>query len=505
MRTPIKADVAAAQVVMPSILRLRLTWTLVAVLAAPQGFGQPAPDNHDTVPYRFNSTHYSLTRGESALRIVHFVEHFGSQWIRIRFGETQLRAGSRLVLTSLADGQSQTFDAGMLAEWSGNSGCYNGDGIEVALFVAPADQDVYYTIDAIDIPRTSGVGGGLPDSARTQCGADDDREASNHAAVARMSFPSCTAWLTSNAAFLTAGHCTISPASLIEFNVPASFPNGIPQRAAMADQYPVIVANTSFSNSGPGQDWRILQVGRSAATGLLPYQAQNSFIRLTNRIPQTIRVTGCGLDFSPAGCVPAANCPMGIPPSAPGCRCAINDATCGLPANPFIDDCNSSNLTQQTGAGPFAGVGSPFETGFTLFHRADSEPANSGSPMLYDDAPNSVNGYGIGIHTHGGCTADGGRNAGTCFRLALLADRLHHWLAFGAPVHYVDNGHADCDNSFIDYTLYDPACRAVDGVNSPPAGCLIRFTPGEYREAFPLINSSMTLQAPLGAVLLSQP
>ena len=58
------------------------------------------------------------------------------------------------------------------------------------------------------------------------CGANDDRVASSNPRAGRIMPIGCTGWMIPGGAFLTAGHCALSTAQTVEFNVPASLSNG---------------------------------------------------------------------------------------------------------------------------------------------------------------------------------------------------------------------------------------------------------------------------------------
>jgi hypothetical protein len=54
-----------------------------------------------------------------------------------------------------------------------------------------------------------------------------------------------------------------------------------------------------------------------------------------------------------------------------------------------------------------------------LRYTVDTQGGNSGSPVIVEGGGNVA----IGIHTHGGCSATGGSNAGTGFRYQGLGPR----------------------------------------------------------------------------------
>lgn len=460
------------------------------------------------------------------------IDQPGATAIRLVFANADLGANSRLMIRSLADGGEQVFNAELLAEWGLRSAFFNGDSVEVALYVDPRDRGIHYSLREVLTPDPMYIADAYNDGARSQCGGADTRAASGDSAVGRLNF-NCTGWLAANGAFLTAGHCHGSGGSLggaiLEFNVPPSCLDGSLVMANPADQYPVTgTVRANFPAAGTTNcqdDWCLFQLGRNA-NGRFPHSVQ-SFKRLTSsNNASNIQVTGCGADWNATGCAGAggggcpANCyggPAGPPMPAvpPRCRCAVNDATCGTAANPFLFDCNTANQTLQTDSGPYDSRST--SGGFdALSYIVDTEPANSGSPVLNDDAGDSFRGVALGIHNTGGCTTAGaGSNCGTGFQNTELTNAIKGWRldadfndANDPPVRYADNGHPDCDTSFIDYDLYDPACKALDAYNNIPNGPtrgFVRIVEGTYRESFPLLNKFITIQAPVGGVLLGLP
>jgi hypothetical protein len=112
---------------------------------------------------------------------------------------------------------------------------------------------------------------------------------------------------------LTAGHCEkMRPGEYIHFNTPLSNPVGIPQPAALKDQYAISfplfrVSNDDDNNPDPtdphpmaGNDWAIFFVEPNTETGLTPAQAQgDSFHLRRDPLFGEGRVTGYRLDDHP--------------------------------------------------------------------------------------------------------------------------------------------------------------------------------------------------------------
>ena len=161
-------------------------------------------------------------------------------------------------------------------------------------------SELQQTKSFLQVKTVSEISGELnapqsPDGPETICGVDN-RTPSSDPAVAALTFVNpagnpigrCTAWLTSNGALLTAGHCVdsdpdrggpllpdgildIDGNDLIEFNVPASTATGGLQLAEPNDQYTIDLNSIEWNYDGEGQglgdDWAIFSVFPNANTG----------------------------------------------------------------------------------------------------------------------------------------------------------------------------------------------------------------------------------------------
>jgi len=295
----------------------------------------------------------------------------GAGWIRLKFDVARLGAApiggepTVLRLTSLLDGARQHLRAAHLEQWSDTSAYFNGNAVLVEVLADPGS-------------RPSRIGAttawvGPPDKPlveMTICGASDDRVLSNDSRIGRVFPNGCTAWLIDDDAhcFLSAGHCT-GGLSGVEFNVPLSDSNGMHQHPGPEDQYANDFKSRQFTNGGIGNDWAYFGCFRNTETGLTAFQAQGDAFSLASATPpadgRRVRVTGYGSTSSP------------IPPEWNG--------------------------AQKTHAGLYTG-----HPGTRLEYRTDTSGGNSGSPVIDDET-----GLAIGIHTHAGCTVDGGSNRGT--------------------------------------------------------------------------------------------
>jgi hypothetical protein len=222
---------------------------------------------------------------------------------------------------------------------------------------------------------------------RAICGENDDRVASNNPRVGRLMPVSCTGWLIDHGLLLTAGHCALGQMEIIEFNVEPSQANGTPVPSKVRDVYRVMGDSIVTQSTGLGNDWAIFRVLPNTETGLLPHAAQGATFQLSfTENPANVRITGFGVDGPP-------------PKFGAGWRARRNTTS-------QTQQTHVGTLTENTG-GPNSG---------TLHYDADTQPANSGSPVIIDGGN-----VAIGIHTNGACTRTAGTtNAGTSFRNQAL-------------------------------------------------------------------------------------
>ncbi|MFI5237555.1 MAG: T9SS type A sorting domain-containing protein [Ignavibacteriales bacterium] len=288
-----------------------------------------------------------------------YVELHEVPWIQLHFSNVNLGKESYIIIKSLKDNLWQKLDAVSINQWNNYSAFFNDGAIEINLFVAPIDRQVFINVNEVVVGEWSSG-----DPTESQCGPTDDRTNSNQPATARLLNVGCTSWIIPNGKMVSAGHCLDgSSANVVQFNVPLSLPNGTLQHPGPEDQYSVDVATKVFTNGGVGNDWGVFEVFPNSITGLLPKEAQNTFWPLVQDLgPDSIRITGYGVDSG------------------------------------------EDNQTQQTNIGPNAG-----SSVTTMRYVTDTEGGNSGSPVI-DGLTNSA----VGVHTHGGCTTGGsGNNNGT--------------------------------------------------------------------------------------------
>ncbi len=319
-------------------------------------------------------------------------------WIRLQFQEAALSGNPAfgndafLWITSLADGAVQVMTADDLKKWGNTSAYFNGDRVRVDLYAYPNAGKNRLMIDTV---LMGPPGNPTPFSI---CGTDD-RVLSTDARMARVVPIGCTAFMIDDQThnFLTAGHCAGGGLSVLQFNVPLSSSGGAIVNPPPQDQYPVDPTSVQAQSGGIGNDWAYFGVFANSNTGLTPFQAQGAFYFLANAAPpvlnQTIRITGYGVDSTPA----------------------------------------TSNQVQQTNSGPYT-----FRSGNVIKYAVDTTGGNSGSPVL-----DLTTGLCIGIHTNAGCTTGGGANQGTAIQHASLQAAMNNPLGVTAAPDCNNNGVPD--------------------------------------------------------------
>lgn len=449
---------------------------------------QPRPQPLRAEPYRIELGADGVT-ADSAFTERQTIEYAGASLMQLRFGEVHLGQGSYVTVMSLLDGGFQKLDAAGIESWSGFSALFNGDALELELHRAEGD-DASVAIESVFVNDPPGdQAERQPSVIASICGASDNRIASSDSRVARLSktgfFPGgCTAWLISNGAVLTAGHC--GPAGdlsnqFIEFNVPTSLSDGRTRAADPGDQYPV---NNStyhwYANGGIGDDWQIFVVSANTTTGLRAHIAQG-FFRLTDGAPavdSTLRLTGFGFD----------NIPSGSGGSEATCCDTDGNEVCEY-------NCNSTSGTQQTSTGRLDDI-----QGYDIEHEVDSMPATSGGPLIWES-----NGLTIGIHTHSGCDDFflGNNNFGTHFAHPTLAARINDYR--GSNAVYVDTAR---NLTFALGTAFRPHDTVALGAATVPSGGVVSIVEGSYPASAGNTftagadGKQMTLEAPVGVVTI---
>ncbi len=348
----------------PNALALSLPvlagWLLGAGLAAPLAAQVDAPPTA-SVDYAWDSGWVSNLTDRQQVVIAFPVRWTSARWLRLYFDEVALAgdvrdgSGSFLRIHSIEDGAQQTLNAEHVAQWSRSTAYFNGELVFVEVVAQPGTGPNRVVLRSLDA--------GLA-TAKSQCGATDDRVPSNDPRVGRLMPVVCTAWMIDdcNHCFLSAGHC-VGSINTVQFNVPLSSSSGALNHPPPEHQYAVDLASIQSNGGlGTGNDWAYFGCFPNSNTGLPAYVAQGSFFTLAPPPPvagNSIRITGYGADTG------------------------------------VFDN------TQQTHVGPFVS-----DSGTTLGYQTDTQGGNSGSPVIWEQGN-----VAIGIHTHGGCSS--GQNSGT--------------------------------------------------------------------------------------------
>jgi V8-like Glu-specific endopeptidase len=288
-------------------------------------------------------------------------------WAQLHFGTCNLPAGSFLRIASVQRlDWAQRHDAHTLLDYEGWSCQFFGQAVRVELVAAPRSLANRVVIDTAVAMHVDGVA-----APETICGPTDDRVLSSDPRACRIN-SSCSAWLYSEYAVGTAGHCMSSTSGqILHFNVPLSTAGGATVPAHPNDQYALQNGTLQRLDAGIGNDWSSSAALRNSNTNLFPGQAQGSHYAVANApafaAGQVIRITGYG----------------------------TGNGTSGSP---------TWNQVQKTHTGDRASTTNVN----ALSYRTDTTGGNSGSPVIWV-ATDEV----VGVHTHGGCTSSGGANSGT--------------------------------------------------------------------------------------------
>ncbi len=433
-------------------------------------------------PLAINSGAYTIVDADVPIPVFQRqIEFPGAAWIQVHFGEGNLGESSYIELMSLETGEIQPLDATALSEWSNSSAMLRGDAVELTLYAAPGDRDVFITVDGVTAPGSrEQITSPADGTVATLCGADN-RVASGDSRVGRIN--GCTGWLVSTGVALTAGHCTNDSGNLtgvMQFNVPPSRSDGWPTAGSVADQYPI--TQWTFQDNGTGDDWCIFRVGTAGDGSGRRAHVEQGFFHMTARVPPadaTMRVTGYGLDNTPPGSIIDSDTP---------CCDANSDERCDY-------NCNAQSRTLQTSTGRFDEL-----SGETLEYEVDTMPANSGSPVIREST-----GHAVGIHTAGGCgdTLAGDENHGTWFGDGPLGNALNDYL--GSNTVFVD--FANVSDLPLGLALL-PAKTVAMGVGLVPNGGTVLIAAGSYTAAAGNTftagtgNKAMTLTTNTGVVTI---
>lgn len=417
-------------------------------------------------------------------------------WIRLHFDEVNLGQGSRMKITSLQDGDTQMLDAGTMQLWSNSSAMFVGDKVELQLYVAPGDVGIGARVTALTVGGAHSLRAldklDAPNAPETQCGLTDDRVASADPRIGRLN-GNCTAWLASNGAMLTAGHCVnfdpddfpggsgpglpdnipdINDTTIVEFDVPPSSVAGVIALAQVANQYPVSATGYlrwrfDGTGQGLGKDWAVFRLGRNTTTGA-DAATTRGYFRMRSMTPPngtTVRISGYGTDLG------AANQTL---------------------------QTHTGLLTQRVASGPD-------NADIRFDYQVDAMPGNSGSPIIREGIGL---GDAIGIHTNGGCGANSvggvtGANSGTSFEVTALQDAINRF-----PTGLDNIRHVDADPGTFTFDpetghVFAPFHTLQEGIDSAPSGGWVSLVAGNYYVSTSrTIDKSVVLVAPAGLVVI---
>ncbi|MCP3980274.1 MAG: hypothetical protein GY716_13295, partial [bacterium] len=346
---------------------LTTTWICLAVAVPAAAQSRQAPT---LTREHVHDTGFIANTHTTEEIVISFTVHAkDARWMRLYFDDVQLAGdvlagtGSVLRVTSWLDGDVQTMNAIHVEQWRSSTAYFNGDMLQVEVIAQPGTGHNRVVTRAYD------MGPAVSEQA-SQCGPTDDRLPSTDPRAARTLPSGCSSWMADDCGhcFFTAGHCTDgSGITVVQFNVPPSQPNGSIVNPPASDQYSVDASSMQTNGGqGAGNDWGYFGVFPNPNTGLTPFEAQGAAYGLIAPPPvgggNEIRITGYGVDS--------------------GVR----------------------NKVQQTHVGPLV-----TNSGTTVRYVTDTEPANSGSVVIWEQMDMAV-----AIHGHGGCSTDGsGSNAGT--------------------------------------------------------------------------------------------
>ena len=440
---------------------------------------RPGSEASGRKAYRMDSgKHEGLAgKGRAAYRDV--VVAAGASSLRLHFGDYNLGANSFIRITSLKDGAQQHLNAKSMASYRGGSAYFNGESVEVELNVGPGDKNIFFQMEQVTTGEMAGGDVGI----LTLCDDDDDRVGTTDPAIARILIDKdgellakCTAYIIQNGALLTAGHCFATACDLIEFNVPSSLNDGTIQHPDPSSQYTIDDVLKGPGADTNSQDYAIFTCYPNSETERLPLEAQQAFYRIVkdDLFPTEVRVTGYGLDKTPAGDGP--------------------------------DGENSDNRTLQTDSGAFLGEYDANDPdtdwwGKIIKYTADTTGGNSGSPV--ERVLASYSKVSMGIHTEGKCENPNYLyNWGTGFDNEHFVDYLALTRFTPPNTVYVDKGHPSILETG---TIWDPALTFWGALAIANPYDTLVIAGGSYGGPPPFtVGQNVTLSAAGGSVILGQ-
>ena len=456
-------------------LSIGMMFSMSAVLYASGNFGESQIEEYDM----YSGLH-SGVGDEYYLAYDDVVYVPEAYWLRLCFADCNLGQSSYVKMISAKDGATQHLNAESMATYRNSSAFFNGDEVQIELYVSPEDSDVFFQMEGIGVGRPDDSGGIGVGGVTSLCGSDN-RTSVIDPAVGRLWWAgaggcdsaACTAFITMKGVLLGCKHCYIPSCDFIEFNVPSSLSNGVAQHPAPSEQYVVSIAALGDGDDEDCQDYALIWATANSETGLTPLERQRAFCRLYNYEPTSVRITGYGADETPSG--------TGGPP------------ICGNSDNFTLQSDWGSLTDSDTHADPTSG-----RIGTVLKYVVDTSGGSSGSPVkMVSGGPGNV---AIGIHTQGGCDRAeyGYRNAGTGFNNTWLRNNVNSVIP--ANTVYADNDHP---SSVQDGTVWNPYDTVGLAVGSVTPGWTVTVAGGSYDEPM-TINKALTITAAGGTVTIGQ-
>ncbi|MBN2367230.1 MAG: hypothetical protein JXL67_13760 [Calditrichaeota bacterium] len=147
-------------------------------------FAQPASVPFHTVEYSIKTDIYDGHQEKIYPELMwqDTIKITDAPWVRVRFGKVNLGKDSYLQINSLKDSSTQHINSKILMEWYNYSAYFNGDLLEIKLFVGPLDRGIFCEITEIIV-------GDYQNEAvviESICGTEDDRVRSYDPAVGRL-------------------------------------------------------------------------------------------------------------------------------------------------------------------------------------------------------------------------------------------------------------------------------------------------------------------------------
>lgn len=177
-------------------------------------------------------------------------------WVRLYFGQVELRGASFVRVTSLLDGATQELDAAAIQTWGNTTAYFNGPAVTLELIAGPRTAGNRVVLDrvAVEFPPAGSIA-----EACGICGGDD-RVSSSEDWSGRLMPVGCTASVyTVDSCIVTAGHCSGGSNLVIQFRVPPSNTNCSLNQPPIEEQFPITAQQ--FQSAGVGNDWGVMTTG----------------------------------------------------------------------------------------------------------------------------------------------------------------------------------------------------------------------------------------------------